>query len=378
MSFLSSTRWVLSGTILLGLRLGLTAAFVFLSGPPGESAPDPGDVTVRRVTVGWRIPPNSDRSATIKLWVDEIGARSRSELYDQDNILQGIEFRNGRTFTRISVVDGEPVSATVQTAPEGGEVAGGVEFDILRPAEIRPGRGAHPDSTVTVDRIRGKATVQTDDGRTILSFDPASGRLEEVRRETALSTGGVSEELTLAIDYDEDDSISVSSNLFETDLPPDLPVQRITEFTAGDVAAYPSFQVFGVGDRFQSYELVSLREELSPALADRRGSRLVQLDYHSPTGSDVTITSLPASFLVGTPRCSEPLVPTPVQPEADQVRLGNAACNLGDEIETDLGTGVLWFERPTIEIQIGNSVVLVHANTADEALVFTNSLFALS
>lgn len=268
-------RRILLMSIVGGVALGLGIAWMLLSGPTQEGAGAAAGATVRYLETRWVASSDAGSStSTVRVWHDDVNGRSRAEISDSTAALQAIEYRNGSTFTRVLVVDGEPVSATTTTGATAS--VDGFARQLLRPADIEAGRGAPPDATISADLPQGRLVISTPISRTEVTFDATSGLLQRVARQ---EIGATERRSTLAILYERDELVNVDATWFEPALPPTVPVYRVAALSAADLTAYQRHGIYGVGDRFGGYRLRSRREEVSPALADRRASRFVQLDY---------------------------------------------------------------------------------------------------
>lgn len=128
---------------------------------------------------------------------------------------------------------------------------------------------------------------------------------------------------------------------------------------------FAAFELYALGSQLGDHELYSITESESQGKVPKP-LRHVNFSYLSSGGDEITVTNQPAAQLRDVSRCETPRSASGMP--GDVVLGANSACEYGEEILLPLGTGVLRADRPTVEIQLGQRVVFVHASNREKAL----------
>jgi len=273
------------------------------------------------------------------------------------------------TYSEVRALPPYDVSERPQflTAAEG--LAAGDLTEIAR--DVRKGRTL---VTARAEGIGGSGSDSETEGPPITAyeavFDVEAGLTLEERFYTTAPDGSYELYGTIRYRYPTDTPVA-DETVFSLEPPEGASIYRDIQLTPGELAEFPSFTLYHPGSEFRGAAM-SAAQESQQENTPIPGRHLVNFLYED---AGLTVTNQPAAGLASIPQCDAPraVVPGSI---GDVVLEGNRACGYGEEIMTDLGPAVLRSDSPTVEIQLGQTVVFVHARDAEAALEAANLLRA--
>ncbi len=351
------SRLTLSLFILVGTVLGVSLGVVLTRGgeslAAGETAARYLEVTLSQEESGTVL-----TQSRIRLWRSLDGDASRAEVRGPDGPLQMIQIRQLGTLETTVYADGSPDAALVTRAENAAALREGIELDILiDPQQVRP------------TSTSSSGIIQVEE-----SVDSAHGRIAERTVSLVPEAGSESPRIiTLRYSYDLDEVRSVASEVFNfADEAPRTYEDRT--LSAAEVGTY-ELNLFEVPPT-RDLRLTDVIEQTSPAAEGRPETTIISFHYEDDRGGRVTVSNVSAAQLLGVARCRDPRLPTTADPNLNAILAANAACGYGVEIGLALGRGVRRLDAPTVELQVGQTIVLVHAPNAAQAVQMAQKLRA--
>ncbi len=319
-------------------------------------------------THAWLSPDNSQMRLETS---DSAGAVVQTVVIRDNTRLALREGSGSVIYSEVRVLPPYDVSERPQFLAAAEGLAAGDVQEVTR--EVNEGRTL---VTVRAEGLGDSGSDSETEGPPITAyeavFDLEAGLTLEERFYTTAPGGA--DELYATIRYEYPvDTFAADETVFSLEPPAGAWIYRDIELTPGELASFPSFTLYHPGAEFRGSALTEAQEsqqENTPI----PGTHLVNLVYE---GAGLTVTNQPAARLAGMPRCDAPRAVVPGS-AGDVVLEGNRTCGYGEEIMTGLGPAVLRSDSPTVEIQLGQTVVLVHARDAEAALEAVDLLTAIN
>lgn len=379
---------LLVGAVAVFIAVGLTIGFVTQRDTGSSKAVDVSTAGIRYIEAVQKTYDGDavlQSTARFRVWLSSDGSQLRLEVLDQSGDVIRTVVEKGNVVTTLDRLPPEPDSASyseVRVLPPY-DVSQRPEF--LRAAErlaagqlTEVGREVKGGRTLVTTRME-RSTRDAEPGAETegpsltardVVFDAQLGLTLEDRYYITATDGSYELYGTIRYEYSTD-TFTTDDSVFSLEPPEGASVYRDLQLTPDEVASFSPFTLYHPGADFQGSAL-SAAQESQRENTPTPSFHLVNFVYE---GAGLTITNQPAASLAGVPRCEAPktVVPGSI---GDVVLEGNAACGYGEEIMTDLGAAVLRSDSPTVEIQLGQTVVFVHARTAEAAIEAVNLLRA--
>jgi len=275
------------------------------------------------------------------------------------------------TYSEVRVLPPYDISERPQFLAAAEGLAAGEGKEVAR--EVKEGRTL---VTVRAEGFDDSGSDGESEGPPITAyegvFDLEAGLTSEERYYTTAPGGAYELYATIRYEYPVDTFVA-DETVFSLEPPEGAWIYRDIQLAPDELSSFPSFTLYHPGPEFRGSALTEAQEsqrENTPI----PGTHLVNLVYE---GAGLTVTNQPAARLAGVPRCDARRAVVPGS-SGDVVLEGNRACGYGEEIMTGLGPAVLRSDSPTVEIQLGQTVVFVHARDAEAALEAVDLLTALN
>jgi hypothetical protein len=380
------------GALAAFVALGVTIGFVTQRGSGrGSAANDSGqegrDVRYLEVTEELYGPADEVESTTrLSVWLSADGSKVRWETGGPEGAIQVTTLLDGDSVKELKHQSDIDSYSELRVIPPYDEPvrrsrrpAFLVARDMMPPGELHEvAREVRDGRTVVTARAERPPEADADadaEGNPPVTayevvYEEEFGFAFEMRFYTTAADG--SEELLGGRRFRyEVDTHMAEGGIFNIEPPPGAQIYRDVQWTVSSVKQFSAFAIYHMGPAFEGSALTVAQE--SQQQNTPTGERHLLNFFYQDAG--LTVTNQPATGLAGVPRCESP-EPVVSGSLGDVVLEGNRACGYGTEIATPLGPAVLRSDSPTVEIQLGQTVVFVHARSEDAAVEAARNLQA--
>ncbi|HXG36628.1 MAG TPA: hypothetical protein VNL15_06645, partial [Dehalococcoidia bacterium] len=381
MVFALRFRLFLVLTIVLAAVGTIVVALIWNDGSTPRSSLAQGDVDQWEVTINrTNLVAGTSGKWTAKLWLSLDRTQGRIEVTNSDGQIETIETQSGSRLDGLHYVERRPSMYTSQTLKPSDPLPEAGPLQTITGAKRRLVNGH--GTQVGTETIKGVQAIASeievtsgDEGaewvRTRELIHPNTGFLL-ARIFLGDENGQLVE--TGRVEYTYKSLGKVESNSLPLDFfvlspPNDVNVYLTKYLTFSDVTTFSDFELFVLKTTPPGFDLSSTVERQNKVPGPPPDSHDVRFIYESAgRDSRITVLNLNVSSVQGFSRCptlptSLPLEPTP--PAGNVILDGNSRCGLGARIETPRGTAVYRPDNLSLEIQIGNTVVIIIGSSFD-------------